>query len=138
MKRPVIILALTLAIGIAVGMIGDRFLNAQQQAVKRTELLRTDLAGMEGKEGIIYTAELAPGAVAGKHFHPGTEMGYILEGSLVLEPEGKPPQTLKAGEAFHNPLKLIHDAKNASASAPAKVLVFLISEKGQPLATPVQ
>jgi quercetin dioxygenase-like cupin family protein len=94
--------------------------------------------GNGGKGSILYIAELAPGAVAGKHFHPGPEMGYILEGTLTLEPEGKPPVTYKAGEAFDNPAKQVHDAKNASSSAPAKVLVFLIGEKGQPLATAVK
>jgi quercetin dioxygenase-like cupin family protein len=125
-------------IGIVLGVLGDRFLSAQQQAIKRSELLKTDLEGMAGKEGIMYIAEFAPGAVAGKHFHPGPEFAYILDGSLTLEPQGQAPQTFKAGEAFHNPAKIVHDAKNASATAPAKVLVFLVGEKGQPLATPVQ
>jgi quercetin dioxygenase-like cupin family protein len=138
MRRTMIILSLTLGLGIVLGVLGDRFLSAQQQSVKRTELLKTDLEGMAGKEGIMYIAELAPGAVAGKHFHPGPEFAYILDGSLTLEPQGQAPQTFKAGEAFHNPAKIVHDAKNASTTAPAKVLVFLVGEKGQPLATPVQ
>jgi quercetin dioxygenase-like cupin family protein len=133
-----IILSLTLGLGIVLGALGDRFLSAQQQSIKRTELLKTDLEGMTGKEGIMYIAELAPGAVTGKHFHPGPEFAYILDGSLTLEPQGQAPQTFKAGEAFHNPAKIVHDAKNASTTAPAKVLVFLVGEKGQPLATPAQ
>jgi quercetin dioxygenase-like cupin family protein len=76
--------------------------------------------------------------MAGKHFHPGPEFAYILEGSLTLEHEGQAPKTFKAGEAFHNPAKIVHDAKNMSTSGPTKVLVFLLSEKGQPLATPVK
>jgi hypothetical protein len=36
------------------------------------------------------------------------------------------------------PARHIHNAKNASATAPVKVLVFLVGEKGQPLVTPVQ
>jgi quercetin dioxygenase-like cupin family protein len=131
MRRTMIILSLTLGLGIVLGVLGDRFLSAQQQSVKRTELLKTDLEGMAGKEGIMYIAELAPGAVAGKHFHPGPEFAYILDGSLTLEPQGQAPQTFKAA-------KIVHDAKNASTTAPAKVLVFLVGEKGQPLATPVQ
>jgi quercetin dioxygenase-like cupin family protein len=55
-----------------------------------------------------------------------------------LEPQGQAPQTFKTGEVFHNPAKIVHDAKNASTTAPAKVLVFIVGEKGQPLATPVQ
>jgi quercetin dioxygenase-like cupin family protein len=131
-------LGLTLAIGIFLGVLGDRFLSAQQPSIKRTELLKNAIEGMEGKEGVMYVAELAPGAMAGKHFHPGPEFAYILEGSLTLEHEGQAPKTFKAGEAFHNPAKIVHDAKNMSTSGPTKVLVFLLSEKGQPLATPVK
>ena len=138
MRRTVIILGLTLAVGIVCGALGERFLSAQPQPVKRTELLKTELEGIAEKEGVMYLAELAPGAAAGKHFHPGPEFAYVLEGSLLLEPQGKPPLTIKAGEAFHNPAKIVHDAKNASTTAPTKVLVFLVADKGQPLATPVQ
>jgi len=138
MRRTMIILSLTLGLGIVLGALGDRFLSAQQQSVKRTELLKTDLEGMAGKEGIMYIAELAPGAAAGKHFHPGPEFAYILDGSLTLEQQGQAPKTFKTGEVFHNPAKIVHDGKNASTTAPAKVLVFIVSEKGQPLTTPVQ
>ena len=138
MRRTAVVVGLTLAVGIILGALGDRFLSAQQQPIKRTELLKTAIEGMEGKEGVIYIAELAPGAMAGKHFHPGPEFAYILDGSLTLENEGQAPKTFKAGEAFHNPAKIVHDAKNASATAPTKVLVFMVIEKGQPLATPVQ
>jgi quercetin dioxygenase-like cupin family protein len=138
MRRTVITLGLTLAVGILLGALGDRFLSAQQQSIKRTELLKTAIEGMDGKEGVMYIAEIAPGAMAGKHFHPGPEFAYILDGSLTLENEGQAPKTFKAGEAFHNPAKVAHDAKNVSTTAPTKVLVFMVIEKGQPLATPVQ
>ena len=138
MRRTVITLGLTLAVGIILGALGDRFLSAQQPSIKRTELLKSAIEGMDGKEGVMYVAELAPGAMAGKHFHPGPEFAYILEGSLTLEPEGQAPKIFKAGEAFHNPAKIVHDAKNMSTTGPTKVLVFMLSEKGQPLATPVK
>ena len=71
---------MTLAVGLAVGVIRDRILSAQQVPVKRTELLRTDLAGIEGKEGVVYRAEIAPGAAGGKHYHPGHELMSHREG----------------------------------------------------------
>ena len=79
MRRTAMVLSLTLAVGIAAGVLGDRLLSAQQSPIKRTELLKTDVAGMEGKEAIVYIAELGPGAAAGKHFHPGPEFAYLLE-----------------------------------------------------------
>jgi quercetin dioxygenase-like cupin family protein len=117
-------------------MLGERFLQAQPSPIKRTELLKQEIVEMAGKEGVLYIAELAPGAAAGKHTHPGPEFAYVLEGTLQLELEGQPPKTIKAGEAFHNPTKIVHDARNPSTTGSSKVLVFLLSDKGQPLATP--
>ena len=138
MHRTVGMLTIALVVGIAVGMIGTQVLKAQQEPVGRTLLLKTDLAGIEGKEALVLIVEFAPGAVGGKHHHPGHEIGYMLEGSISLEVEGKPPATLKAGDTFHIPAKVVHAGKNASTTAPAKALVFGLFEKGQPGATRVQ
>lgn len=138
MRRTTLIFGLTLIVGIAVGMIGNSILSAQQEPIKRTVLLKTDLEGIEGKEVVLFLAELAPGAVGGKHYHPGLELFYVLEGAFTHEPEGKPPVTLKPGEAGHNPTKNVHYVKNASMTERARVLGCMIADKGQPLAVPVK
>ena len=46
--------------------------------------------------------------------------------------------TLKAGESAYIPGKHVHNAWNASATAQARVMVFLVGEKGQPLAIAVK
>jgi quercetin dioxygenase-like cupin family protein len=138
MKRPVLILTLTLGLGIALGMVGSNVLNAQQEPIKRTVLVRSDLAGMEGKEAILFLAELAPGAAGGKHYHPGTELFYSLEGAFTHEPEGKPAVTLKQGQAGINPNKGVHYIRNASTTEPAKILGCMIADKGQPMTVPVR
>jgi quercetin dioxygenase-like cupin family protein len=136
MNRTRVMLVIALVVGMAVGMFGNRVLIAQQP-VTRTILQQKDLEGAAGREVVMYRAEVVPGGVAGKHFHPGPELIYVLEGALLLEPDGHPPVTLKAGESAHMAAKHIHNAKNASTTGPAKVLVFLVGEKGQPLAIPV-
>jgi quercetin dioxygenase-like cupin family protein len=138
MHRTVVMLTIALVVGIAVGMLGNQILIAQQQPVTRTILQQKDLEGVAGREVIMYRAEAVPGGVAGRHYHPGPELVYVLEGALILEPDGQPPMTLKAGESAHMPAKHIHNAKNASTTEPVKVIVFLVGEKGQPLTTPVQ
>jgi quercetin dioxygenase-like cupin family protein len=135
--RRVWLLPFTLAVGIALGMIGARILSAQQPEIKRTEVLRTDLPGVQGKEAVVFMAEIPPGVVTGKHRHPGNELIYVLEGSYILEVEGKGPITLKAGDARHAPPGEVHAAKSLGSTRPSKVLVFLLAEKGQPLAIPV-
>ena len=138
MKRSAVLLIGTLAVGMVLGMLAQQGLNAQQQQVTRTILQQKDLDGVAGREVIMYRAEAVPGGAAGRHTHPGPEVAYIMEGTLILEVDGQPPLTLKAGESFAVPAKQIHNAKNASSTEPVKVLVFLVGEKGQPLATPVQ
>ena len=86
---------------------------------------------------VVARAEFAPGAAAGKHTHPGEELGYVLEGTLLLEVTGKPPVTLKAGDVFFVPAGVVHDSKNVG-TGPAKVLATYVVEKGKPVATPVK
>ena len=138
MKRNVVMFTLALAIGIAIGMIGSQLINAQQPPAKSPVLLRTDLAGIEGKEGAILLSEIAPGAVGGKHYHPGHQFGYIIEGSMIMEFEGMPPVTFKPGETFYLVPNQVHYAKNVSTTAPVKVLNFSVADKGQPLNVPVK
>jgi len=138
MHRTVVLLTITLVVGISVGLLGHQVLIAQQAPVTRTILQQKDLEGVAGREVIMFRAELAPGAALGRHYHPGPEFFYVMEGTLTFEPEGQPPVTLKAGDSGYSPAGLIHNARNASTEAPAKLIGFWIPEKGQPLVTPAK
>lgn len=138
MKRTGLLLSLTLTVGIALGVIGTQVLNAQQAPMKRTVLIKTDLAGIEGKEAVLALVEFAPGAATEPHYHPGEELAYLLEGTVSFEAQGKSPITFKPGDTFHQPPKQVHRVKNLSVTIPAKALAFTIAEKGQPLTVPVK
>jgi quercetin dioxygenase-like cupin family protein len=127
-----------LAAGIAAGAIGTRALWAQAPAVKRTVLQKKDLAEAEGKELVMYRADIAPGGIIGRHFHPGPELVYVMEGALTIQHDGHPAVTLKAGDSTHIPGKHVHNAWNASQTEQVKAMVFLVGDKGQPLAIVVQ
>jgi len=137
MKRTVWILVLTFAAGTA-GLIADRVLNAQPEAVKRTVLLKTDLEGIQGTEANAFVIELAPGASTGRHYHPGHEIAYVLEGTASVHLDGKTTTTQKRGSVIHLTPKLVHDVKNPSKSEPMKAVVFALYEKGQPTTTPAK
>jgi quercetin dioxygenase-like cupin family protein len=126
MKRIVAATALCAGIGVAA---------AQQPTFRRTELQRGDLSAA-GREAVMAVAEIPGGVQSGRHTHPGEEIGYVLEGTVVVEMDGRAPRTLKAGDAFIIPNGQIHNARN-SGGAPAKVLATYIVEKGKPVASPV-
>lgn len=127
--------ALSLAIGIATGWAGATMLEAQPTGIKRTLLMKAELAGIDGREVYLGTAEIAPGASAGRHFHDGHEIGYVLEGTARFEVEGQAPVDLKPGDHYRVDAGRRHDARN-TGTGPAKVLAIYLIEKGKPLAVP--
>ena len=109
-------------------------LAAQQPAFKRTVLQQSDIS-VAGREVVSAVADFEPRATPGRHTHPGEEIGYVLEGTFLIEQEGKAPVTLKAGGSFLIPAGTIHNATN-TGTGPGKILATYIVEKGKPLATP--
>jgi quercetin dioxygenase-like cupin family protein len=110
--------------------------HAQQGGIKRTDLQRHDLS-VPGREVIQVRVELAPGVAFGKHWHPGEEIIYVIEGSLQYQIEDKPPVNVKAGEVLFVPARTIHAARNIG-SVPGAELATYIVEKGQPVLVPVK
>jgi quercetin dioxygenase-like cupin family protein len=102
---------------------------AQQPAFKRTEVQRGDLSA-SGREGVQAIAEFPPNVAAGKHSHPGEEMGYVLEGTFNIEIDGQPAAMKKAGEAFFVPAGRTHNATNVGPGT-AKILATYVVEKGK-------
>ena len=123
----------TIATFILAGIIAA--VSAQQPGFKRTVIQQGDLS-TPGREVVQAIAEFQGGATVGKHTHPGEEVGYVLEGSILLEQDGKPAVTLGPGKTFLIPPATVHNATNKGTSV-ARVLATYIVEKGKPVATAV-
>ena len=102
-----------------------------QPGVKRTDLLRQDLS-VSGREVVQVRVDFAPGVAFPPHSHPGEEIAYVIEGLLEYQFEGKPPVTLKAGEALFIPAGTVHSAKNVGSGNAAELATYIV-EKGKPL-----
>ena len=133
MLRTARLSVLTLVTGIALGSVGGQLTRAQQQPIKRTDLLKLDLAEIKDNEMHVWVADIAPGAATGRHFHPTPRFVYVLEGAVVLELDGKPLQAFTAGQAFGEMPNEVHNFRNASTTEPAKALGFQYAGKGQAL-----
>lgn len=121
------VLSGVLALGVGVSF-------AQAPGLTRTLLGKADVS-VPGREAVVARVEVAPGAKAGRHTHPGDEISYVLEGEATLLVDGQPPKLLKAGESFVVPAGVVHDAHN-SGTTPTKLIGVYVVEKGKPLATP--
>src|SRR3954468_5507445 len=102
---------------------------------KRTVIQQSALS-IRGREAVTAIVDFEAGSTVGRHTHPGEEIGYILDGTLVFEIAGKPAMTLSAGQTFFIPAGTVHNATNRT-SAKAKVLANYVVETGKPLATAV-
>jgi len=109
-------------------------LYAQASGLTRTMVLKADTS-LPGREAVVARVEVAPGAKAGRHTHPGDEISYVIEGEALLLVDGQPPRTVKAGESFLIPAGVVHDAHN-EGNAPIKLVGVYVVEKGRPLASP--
>lgn len=107
---------------------------AQANGLTRTLVGRADVS-VPGREAVVAKVEIAAGAHAARHTHPGDEISYVVEGQVELLIDGQPPRTVKTGESFVIPAGTVHAAHNAN-DAPVKLIGVYVVEKGKPLATP--
>jgi quercetin dioxygenase-like cupin family protein len=88
-------------------------------------------ANLKGKEVQMLIVDFPPGIVSGAHRHPCQTFGYLLEGELESEFEGK-HYSYKAGDAFYELPNGLHSlTKNPSPTQSAKLLVFFILDTGK-------
>lgn len=107
---------------------------AAPSPLKRTILQQRTLSAA-GRDGVQAFVELAAGATAPRHTHAGEELGYILEGTGVIEVSGLEPQPVKPGDSFFIPANTPHLVRNTGAVT-IKLVATYVVETGKPLATP--
>jgi quercetin dioxygenase-like cupin family protein len=100
-------------------------------------LMKQGLPDMAGKVMTVLTVHYAPGTASDAHVHPGSVFAYVLEGSVVSQLEGERPRTYTKGQSWYESPKQPHlVSRNASDEEPASILVFLLSQEGEPIKTP--
>jgi len=103
--------------------------------IKRTPLQAIDFP--DGYKTVTGLAEIAPGGASGPHTHPGIETGYVLEGEVLMQVEGQPDRTLKAGDSYLIPAGAKHDVKSVGSVAAKAFSVFVV-DRTVPLASPAK
>jgi len=97
---------------------------------KLETLMKAELEGVANTEVIVSRVTIPPHMALPKHWHPGEEFAYVLEGSVVLWQEGKEDTVVNPGGVAKVPLKQVHTAVTGDEGA--TVLVFRVHEEGKP------
>ncbi len=137
MSRRSLIFTAVLAGTVAAGMATSQGLSAQEQQKQVpkaiiTPMLKSALAGMEGKEVSIVHISAPPGFETPKHFHPGSVFLYVLEGAITMTMEGDAPIKLGPGDVFKEEPGHTMVGQNLSTTHGAEIVVFQIGDKGKP------
>jgi quercetin dioxygenase-like cupin family protein len=101
----------------------------------RTSLQRYDLS--VGREMIQVRVDIEPDSPPIRHFHPGEEIIYVLNGSLEYQIDGQETKVYTAGEALTVPDRVIHAVRNVGAGIATELATYVV-EKGKPLLTVAQ
>jgi len=157
MNRTQTVKTAVLAIAIAAGTVGAQRAVAQQaQAAQQPQadlpkdmtgdtkvivLSKSDLPG--GKEATTFMTEIPPGSSTPRHYHPGQELAYVLEGTGVMHEIGKPSMPIKPGftvTAYSPPDRAayVHWASNTSKTDIQRWLITVVTPKGYPIIIPVK
>ena len=99
------------------GLVVDNLMNEKLELVENTEVVVTYL-------------EIPANTTLPKHWHPGEEFVYVLEGSVTVWQKDKPDIVLNKGDVYKVPLKQVHTAMTSDTGV--KGIVFRVHEEGQP------
>lgn len=91
----------------------------------------------ENQEVLVLEVDMAPGHASQPHRHNAHVFVYVLEGRVQMQVEGGELLTLSPGEMFYETPDDVHTvSRNASDTAPARILVHLIRTAGTPVSVP--
>jgi quercetin dioxygenase-like cupin family protein len=108
--------------------------SADESRKEAPPLMTRDLAGIPGKEAIVLTVEYGPGESSPPHRHDANVFVYVLEGAVTMQVKGGSPVTLHPGQTYYESPSDIHTVSaNASKTERAKILVFILKDKGTPV-----
>ena len=105
-----------------------------------TELFRTELPDMPGKQLVVVSLRFAPGnSPKGRpHKHPGSVFVYVTKGEARLGIEGQPPKVVPTGQSFFEPIGAVHNvSESTNPTEAAEGIAVMIVPDGAPLVTPV-
>jgi quercetin dioxygenase-like cupin family protein len=98
-----------------------------------TEILRDELAAIEGKEVTVHRVEFRPGWIGERHYHTGDVLVYVLEGKFIVDIDGGGRKVLGPGQVYHEAVNTVMRARNASTTEQTTIVIFQVGDKGEPL-----
>ena len=125
----------TLIIALAVGFVGITACrpSSPPTELKLENLMRKPLADefIPDREIVVSYVEIPPNTTLDRHWHPGEEFHYYMEGEVEIAIDGETSIVGMPGTVGHVPYKKMHTAITGEKGA--KLLVFRVHIEGEPV-----
>jgi len=96
-------------------------------------LLNRGLDVAPGTDVIIDRVTLSPNITLSRRWHPGEMFVYVMQGAVVVVPDGKGEIDGKQGDVIDVPFKQVYAARTNDEGA--QLLLFRVHEAGKPIRT---
>jgi quercetin dioxygenase-like cupin family protein len=124
------------AIALAVSLLGG--CASQPESVPPAELKLENLLRqaldddfVADREIVVSYVEIPPNMTMDRHWHPGEEFQYYLDGEVEIAIDGQPSIIGRPGEVGHVPYRAMHTAITGPEGA--RLLVFRVHTKDEPV-----
>lgn len=112
---------------------------AHDAAQEKVTVLEEDpMLNAPGKKAMALTVDYLPGQASIAHSHSGSAIAYVLEGKVISRVNDGKAITYETGQTWYEPAGSKHyESRNASATKPAKLLVFILLDDKADILTPL-
>src|SRR5262245_33202624 len=107
MFRALLLLAAGIGMGAGLMEASHQHENGEKVKVLSATALKEKLDGKEATATVVEVT-IEPGQAGVPHRHPGSAIGYVLEGEYELGIDDQPTKVIKAGQTFHEPAGCLH------------------------------
>ena len=124
-----------LGVLMCIGLVGCNAAPASSPPTKLTmeNLLRMSLTEefIADREIVVSYVQIPPNVTMDRHWHPGEEFHYYLDGEVTIVIDGEPAITGTPGTVGHVPFEKMHTAVTGDKGA--TILVFRVHTAGKPV-----
>src|SRR5262245_25156237 len=124
------LLALAAGIGVGAGVMNAAHHHEDGEKVK--ELSVTDIKEkLDGKDARATVVEVTiePGQAGLPHRHPGSAIGYVLEGEYELGIDDQPTKVIKAGGTFYETVGALHRVSKNPGKVKTRLIAVVLHPK---------
>ena len=98
--------------------------------LKFENLITSQLQGAKGTEVVLSHVCVPPHKTLPKHYHPGEEFAFVVEGTVTLHQENEESLTFTKDQGCIVPYKKVHTIETGDEGC--RLVVFRVHESGAP------